>query len=414
MLPSPYFLRSQIVGRKIKMATYKMNRCSKDRELYWYEDNKGNKLYSYRHRYYDSFGRRKEKAARGFKNENQAYRELLRVKTEVAAGNFDLLNNENLTVEQWAKKWLEANNDNWKVTTANQRAKIVEQQIIPLLGNQKLAKLDKETYQVLFLKALKDSDKYHANTIKLYHRIFKIMINAAVDAEILPRNRFTKISIIDDSRSATIVGDNFYTPEELKQFLQCVKDQENITVQTVFALLAATGMRRGEVAALRWKDIDLENGTINIGRTRDRYGERAPKTENSIRTLNINESLIETMKKYRAWSKQYLLAHGAWKNEETFHDSFALISYQTCEPISDTYISSSLKRVVRVNKLKEITPHGFRHTFATILINSGVPVTTIAKLLGNTAKMVMEVYSHSFEENEKRAAQVISDVMKIG
>ncbi|MEG0386177.1 MAG: tyrosine-type recombinase/integrase, partial [Solibacillus sp.] len=64
------------------------------------------------------------------------------------------------------------------------------------------------------------------------------------------------------------------------------------------------------------------------------------------------------------------------------------------------------------NNLKEITPHGFRHTFATILINNGVPVTTIAKMLGNTAKMVMEVYSHSFEENEKRAAQVIEDVMK--
>lgn len=396
------------------MATYKMNRCTKDRELYWYEDSKGNKLFSYRHRYYDSFGRRKEKAARGFKNENQAYRELLRVKTEVAAGNFELLNNEGLTVEQWAKKWLEANVDSWKVTTATQREKIVEKQIIPLLGNQKLAKLDKETYQVLFLKALKDSDKYHANTIKLYHRIFKIMINAAVDAEILPRNRFTKISIIDDSRSATVVGDNFYTPQELKLFLKCVKEQENITVQTVFALLAATGMRRGEVAALRWKDIDLVNGTISIGRTRDRYGERAPKTENSIRTININESLIETMKKYRAWSKQYLLAHGAWKNEETFNGSFALISYQTCESISDTYISSSLKRVIKANGLKEITPHGFRHTFATILINNGVPVTTIAKLLGNTTKIVMEVYSHSFEENEKRAAQVIADVMKIG
>lgn len=394
------------------MATYKMNRCTKDRELYWYEDSKGHKLYAYRHRYYDSFGRRKEKAARGFKSENIAYRELLRVKTEVAAGNFELLNNESLTIEQWANKWLEANKDNWKVTTANQRERIVEQQIIPLLGKQKLAKLDKETYQVLFLKALKDSGKFHANTIKLFHRIFKIMINAAVDAEILPRNRFTKISIIDDSRSATIVGENFYTPEELKLFLEYAQ-KENITVRTVFALLAATGMRRGEVAALRWKDIDFEEGTISIGRTRDRYGERAPKTENSIRTININSTLIETLKKYRAWSKQYLLAHGAWKNEETFNESFAMISYQTCEPISDTYVSSSLKRIIQTNNLKEITPHGFRHTFATILINNGVPVTTIAKMLGNTTKMVMEVYSHSFEENEKRAAQVIADVMKI-
>ncbi|MFF5994238.1 tyrosine-type recombinase/integrase [Lysinibacillus sp. KU-BSD001] len=392
------------------MATYKMNKCTKDKELFWYLDGNKNKLFAYRHRYYDSFGRRKEKSARGFANENTAFRELLRIKTEVAAGNTKLIENENLTIKQWATKWLEANQSNWKVSTNEQRKNIVEQQIIPLLGTQKLMKLDKETYINLYIKPL--SQKYSVGTVKLYHRIFKVIINGAVDAEIITRNRFTKIKIANDEEPKDGVGDNVYTPEELSAFLKCINDQENITVQTVFALLAATGMRRGEVAALRWKDIDFENSTINIGRTRDRYGERKAKTENSIRTLNVNESLIATLKKYKAWSKQYLLANGRWKSEKEFEESFAIISYQTCEAISDTYISSSLRRVIKNNDLKEITPHGFRHTFATILINNGVPVTTIAKMLGNTTKMVMEVYSHSFEENEKRAAQVIADVMK--
>ena len=394
------------------MTTYKMNKCTKDKELFWYLNSDKNKLFAYRHRYYDSFGRRKEKSARGFTNENVAFRELLRIKSEVAAGNTKLIENENLTIKQWALKWLETNENTWKVTTINQRRKIVEQQIIPLIGNQKLAKLDKETYKSLYIKGL-IAKKYSTSTIKLYHRIFKVMINGAVDAEIITRNRFTKIQIAgDDSEKKDVVGDNVYNAEELALFLKCVNKDENITVRTVFALLAATGMRRGEVAALRWKDIDFEKSTINIGRTRDRYGERKAKTENSIRTLNVDESLMATLKKYKAWSKQYLLAHGKWRNEKEFEESFALISYQTCEAISDTYISQSLQRVISANNLKTITPHGFRHTFATILINNGVPVTTIAKMLGNTTKMVMEVYSHSFEENEKRAAQVIADVMK--
>lgn len=392
------------------MATYQMNKCTKDKELFWYHDGSKNKLFAYRHRYYDSFGRRKEKSARGFTNENAAFRELLRIKTEVAAGNTRLIENDNLTIKQWAEKWLEANESNWKVTTNKQRKDIVEQQIIPMLGNQKLMKLDKEAYITLYIKPL--SKKYSVGTVKLYHRIFKVMINGAVDAEIITRNRFTKVKIANDIEPTDVIGENVYTPDELTTFLKCVNEQENITVRTVFALLAATGMRRGEVAALRWKEIDFEKSTISIGRTRDRYGERKAKTENSIRTINMNESIIGTLKSYKAWSKQYLLANGKWKSEDDLNESFAIISYQTCEAISDTYVSSSLRRVITKNNLKEITPHGFRHTFATILINNGVPVTTIAKMLGNTTKMVMEVYSHSFEENEKRAALVISDVMK--
>ena len=387
-----------------------MNKCNKDRELFWYLDSKNNKLYAYRHRYYDSFGRRKEKSSRGFTSENAAYRELLRVKSEVAAGNLVKIENEKLTIQQWAEKWLEANESVWEITTFEQRKKIVSQQITPRLGNKKLSTLDKETYLALFIKPL--NEKYGVNTVKLYHRIFKVMINSAVDAEIITRNRFTKI-VIQGKDTEDKVGDNFYTPEELSLFMRYCNEQENITVRTVFMLLASTGMRRGEVAALRWKDINFDDMTINIGRTRDRYGERKAKTENSIRTLNMGEALVSTLKKYKAWSKQYLLANGAWKDEKKFEESFAIISYQTCEAISDTYISSSLRRLIKKNNLKEITPHGFRHTFATILINSGVPPTTIAKMLGNTTSMVTEVYAHSFEENEKRAAKVIESVVNL-
>lgn len=185
------------------MATYQMNKCTKDKELFWYHDGSKNKLFAYRHRYYDSFGRRKEKSARGFTNENAAFRELLRIKTEVAAGNTRLIENDNLTIKQWAEKWLEANEGNWKVTTNKQRKDIVEQQIIPMLGNQKLMKLDKEAYITLYIKPL--SKKYSVGTVKLYHRIFKVMINGAVDAEIITRNRFTKVKIANDIEPTDVI-----------------------------------------------------------------------------------------------------------------------------------------------------------------------------------------------------------------
>ena len=392
------------------MARYKMNKTNKDNELFWYLDSKKQKRWAYRHRYYDGFRKRKEKSASGFESENVAYRELLRVKQEILDGNLSLVENENLTVGQWAEKWLESQRDQWKITTVLQRQKIIEQQIKPLLGNYKLSKLDKITYKKAYIDEL--LKKYSVNTVKLYHRIFKICVNGAVDHEIITRNRFTKITIkntgdkIHESAGKD-VRENVYTPDELSHFLKCCKEQENITVQTIFITLASTGMRRGELAALRWQNIDFENNTLSIGRTRDRHGERATKTSNSIRTLDMNPSLARALDKYQKWCKQYRLAHGL----QTKDDDYVFISYQTCEAISDTFISAALSRIIKRNDLKNITPHGFRHTFATILINEGVPVTTIAKLLGNTAKMVLEVYSHSFKELEERATKALANVV---
>ena len=72
-------------------------------------------------------------------------------------------------------------------------SKIIEQQIKPLIGNYKLSKLDKITYKQAYIDEL--LKKYSINTVKLYHRIFKICVNGAVDNEIITRNRFTKIII---------------------------------------------------------------------------------------------------------------------------------------------------------------------------------------------------------------------------
>lgn len=105
------------------MARYKMNKTNKDNELFWYLDSKKQKRWAYRHRYYDGFRKRKEKSASGFESENVAYRELLRVKQEILDGNISLIENENLTVAQWAEKWLESQRDQWKITTVLQREK---------------------------------------------------------------------------------------------------------------------------------------------------------------------------------------------------------------------------------------------------------------------------------------------------
>lgn len=98
------------------------------------------------------------------------------------------------------------------------------------------------------------------------------------------------------------------------------------------------------------------------------------------------------------WCKKLLLTQGKYLSE----DDYIFLSYQTGKPISDGVLLYSLRRVIKITGLeKQVSPHGLRHTHATVLIKQRIPVKTIADRLGNTPTIMMEIYGHSFEELEK-------------
>lgn len=126
--------------------------------------------------------------------------------------------------------------------------------------------------------------------------MFNIAINAAVDTDVIRRNRFTKIPFEQGEKKI-----NFLTSPEMKVFLQYSKRFLDIVRCTMMLMLAYTGMRYGELLGLKYKDVDFDNCTITIERTRDENGERLPKTMNSFRTIQVDKILIKQLIKYRAW-----------------------------------------------------------------------------------------------------------------
>lgn len=127
----------------------------------------------------------------------------------------------------------------------------------------------------------------------MFHGLFKIAINAAIDEEILTRNRFTKVVIKGESE----------TSRETNKY-------ENITNYTFLFIAIYTGMRKGEICGLQWENIDFKNSTITVERTRDDVGARSPKTKNSYRTILVDRIVMEQLKKYQLWRKQILLKNG--------------------------------------------------------------------------------------------------------
>ena len=199
--------------------------------------------------------------------------------------------------------WFETHKNDWEISTWAQREQSIRLTIKPLIGKIKLTKLDRTKYKQKFINEL--LKKYDSGSIRLYHTLFKIAVNAAVEDEILPRNRFNKITIEKDKKS-----DNFLNPDELKVFLTFAKDNESITNYTLLLILAHTGMRRGEMLGLQWNNIDFEQKTISIESTRDFHGVRKPKIKNSNRTIFVDDALLSQLKVYRAWCKKMILTYG--------------------------------------------------------------------------------------------------------
>lgn len=387
----------------------KYYKSKKDPELYYSINEKDEQRWMFRHKYYDSLGKRKEKKKRGFLTEKEAYQALLEVKTNTLNGATKQVEYSNQTIAEWFDIWYETHKLDWKSTSRQQREMAIRLQIKPLLGHYKLQKLDKTTYKRAYINPL--LKKYKVETVKLFHRLFKIGINAAVDDEILPRNRFNKITIRDEQTELRDenIEDNFLEAHELNQLLSTAKEHENITNYTFFLLLSYTGLRRGEACGLQWNNIDFTKKTVTVERTRDNKGVRSPKTNNSYRTILIDDILIQQLKTYKKWCKETRLKSGYHRK----NNDFIFISYQTEKPITDNSITYSLRRIIKKAGLnKSITPHGLRHTHATILLSQGKrgsSVKVVAERLGNTPQMILDIYGHTFLDLEEETVQLFSE-----
>ncbi|MEK5100352.1 tyrosine-type recombinase/integrase [Bacillus sp. FSL W8-0848] len=379
----------------------KLYKSKKDQELYYYFNAKKEKRWCYRHRYYDALGNRREKGKMGFKNENDAYRALLEVKASILDRGAKQVEKSNLTVSEWMDIWFESYKNDWEISTQKYRKNAIRYHIKPLLGKYKLSNLDKTLYKRVFInELLKD---YKPRTVQLFHGVFKTAVNAAVDDEIIPRNRFNRITI-----SLKKDDENFLTPDELYRFLTTAKEKLDITEYSLALLLAFTGLRKGEAFGLKWGNIDFGEKTLTVERTRDENGVRSPKTKNSYRTIPVDDIIIEKLKTYRAWCKQAMLKVGKHLSD----DDFVFISTKTAEPASYRTLSDKIKPICAKAGCKPITVHGLRHTHATVLISQRIPVKVIADRLGNTPQMILKIYGHSFKDLEQETVEAFSHALK--
>ncbi|WP_143462800.1 site-specific integrase [Levilactobacillus enshiensis] len=371
----------------------KITKSKNYKNVYSYETQQGIR-YMFRMPYYDELGKRREKAERKFKSEQEAYKAALNAEVLAANGQASRLVGSTVTVEQWTKKFVKMNESKWRPNYKKNIDTCVENYILPLLGKYQLNKLTKMEYSYLYLQPQLEHLK--PSSVRMNHRYFMIIMNAAVENEIIPRNKLKGQHFKKSPRRLP------FSIDDLKRFNGQLK-KETLQKEAYFTTLEMTGMRLGEGLGLEWSDIDFKKKTISIKRARGRFGIGPTKTPSSVRTISIDESLVGLLHRFSVQEKYDYLRSGQSYDDDKLVFNFTPVSAH-----------NYFKEIIKSAGIQEgrYVIHSLRHTHATLLISAGVSPVDVANRLGHSDPAItLSIYAHAVKDNDANNAKIFAKIV---
>lgn len=352
--------------------------------------------------------KKKYTTKRGFKTLKEAKQAYSRLMVQVQEN--DVLTDSQRPFSELADEWFEQYKNTVRESTYVAQKLAYKKHILPLFGNLKISKISIPYCQKQVNHWYSYYKKY-SNLIGLTSSIFKYALslrlirNNPMDGVIRPKRK----KRIDEEKYVA----PYYEKEELLNFLEIAKTYPD-PLYLIFRILAFTGLRKGELQALRWKDIDFENRTLSVKQTLatcDKWEIKfqVPKTEKSLRTISLDSETLQMIKRWQLRQKEFFLKMGIKpiKNNEQL-----LFTSEENKPLYLDYINHNLKIIIKEHNLKRITPHGFRHTHCSLLFESGASLKEVQVRLGHTdIKTTMGIYTHVTKRQTEETANRFADFM---
>lgn len=355
-------------------------------------------------------GKERRTTRRGFKTmkeAKQAERNLLLDVEENGLPSNQSDGFQDPTFEELASLWLENYKTTVKPSTFENVRSKVEKMTEEHFDGLKLKKITVAYCQKVVIELSKSYVLYN-HYLSVINRIFKY----AVLMDILGSNPFDKV-IKPKSRQTQRKG-NFLTKEELKEFLKLAQTATLSYFFPLVHLMSYTGLRQGEALALKWSDIDFENKKIIVDKTATRIKEKqtlqTPKTKNSKRVISIDPTTLSILK---SWKKDQIKIY--FKNGKHFEgDDNFIFTNERADWVQIHNFIPYFKRFITDHKLKTITPHGLRHTHASLLFSAGVEPKNISDRLGHsTVQITLDLYTHITEEQRTDTVEKLLEYMVI-
>lgn len=303
-----------------------------------------------------------------------------------------------VTVNSWFRTWIEE----YKVPTSKKNTikayeTMYEQHIKKSLGSRKIKAVRPEMIQRLYNSLNKQG--FAAKTIDLVSTVLHGMFQQAYKNEMIQKNPVS-LATLPKMKKARKPG--VMDLEEQKLFMEYVKDDE---IADICELFLSTGLRSGELRGLDWEtDIDFKNKLIHVTGTLNYDKETGwrkdePKTETSCRDIPMLDNVERLLKRVKRQQLQTRMYMGdKWQPIKGLENLVFL--QPTGTPLYKGYLRMHLDKIQKQivkdgHKFERITPHTFRHTFATRCIENGVPPQVLKGILGHSKlSMTMDLYAH--------------------
>lgn len=315
-----------------------------------------------------------------------------------------------MTVKQLYDEFIRIKQYEVRETTLDKTMRIFRCHILPMLSDVSIDKMS-----VKILQEWKISLEEQGLALKTKKNVFselRSMLNYAVKLEYIPKNPLTKVGNFKSSLVAN-QDISFYTPEEFRKFINVARtmavgkqiekhDLSEWHYYVFFNIAFYTGLRKGEIHALRWSDID--DGYLSVTRSiaqklRHKDIETPPKNKSSIRTLQLPNPLIDILNAHKDRQKQLA---------DFTEDSRILGNGRS---LRDTSIQNRNIQYASLAGIKRIRIHDFRHSHASLLANMGINIQEIARRLGHSKiEMTWNTYSHLYPKEEEKAMAVLNAV----
>lgn len=253
-----------------------------------------------------------------------------------------------------------------------------------------------------------NNGKLAPKTILDHHRVISKILATAVKWGLLEKN----VAMRADPPKVPHREIACLNEDETRKMLVLLEN-EPIQYRTMITLLVYTGIRRGELCGLEWKDIDFENQVMHVCRSAQYIGNKTmitkePKTKSGIRHFSLSIHAIVLLKSYRRWQLEQKFKVGNRWNECN-----RLFTSWDGSPIHPDTITDWFSKFIKKSNLPYVTLHSLRHTNATLMIAEGTDVCTVSRRLGhaNTAT-TLNIYAHALKSKDREAANTLDNVLE--
>lgn len=320
-------------------------------------------------------------------------------------GTFGEADASKITVAEYLTRWLDSITETMRPASKHRYADLVRLHVAPIIGKVQLRKLTAIDIQSLYADRM-TKGRLSATTVSNIHFVLHAALKDAVRWGLLTRN---VTEFVSPPRKAGPVC-NAWSQEQAAAFL-AVTDQGDDAALWRLALF--TGMRRGEILALRWQDVDLARKVVAVRHTFSRgasgFEMGEPKSAHGRRSIAVPDSVVKSLHKHRIAQ----LAHRVHLGE-LYTDNDMVFATPTGEPLPPNTLASRFRRLTAKAGVPKIRIHDLRHTSATLMLANNVHPKIVQERLGHAdVSMTLNRYSHVTMDMQREAADQLDTLLAV-